>query len=288
MKSVFKPATCQRAIVDALSSHTPPVKRLNIRDFANMRQRGEPIACLTAYDASQARLLDQAGVDIVLVGDSLGMVVQGHETTVPVSVDDVIYHSRAVARGLRRAWLVADMPFMSYASMSQALVTATRLMQEGGVHMVKLEGDAHQVDIVSAFSAHGIPVCAHLGLRPQLVHKLGGYRVQGRESEAAERMTRDALALEQAGADMLLLECVPAGLAAHIQERTRIPVIGIGAGPHCDGQILVIQDVLGMTPQSPRFAHNFLRGRDSIQAALAAYVEAVKNRSFPSPEHGFA
>ncbi|MCG5511320.1 3-methyl-2-oxobutanoate hydroxymethyltransferase [Ectothiorhodospira lacustris] len=262
-------------------------KRLTLRDLQGLCERQEPIASLTAYDATQARLMDEAGVDLVLVGDSLGMVVLGHETTVPVTVDDVIYHTRAVARGLRRALLMADMPFMSYGSVDQALHNAARLMQEGGAQMVKLEGDAQQVAVVTAMSHHGIPVCAHLGLRPQSVHKLGGYRVQGREAAAAQRMIKDAMALQEAGADMLLLECVPSTLAAEIRAMARIPVIGIGAGIQCDGQILVVQDILGMTAHAPRFARNFLTGRPGVQAALAAYVQAVKSGAFPAAEHTF-
>lgn len=253
-----------------------------------MRERGEPIACLTAYEYAQAQLADAAGVDVVLVGDSLGMVVQGHETTVPVTVEDIVYHTQAVARGLSRAWLIADMPFMSYVTLEHALDTAACLMQDGGAHMVKLEGDAQQQEIVASFAAHGIPVCAHLGLRPQLVHKLGGYRVQGREDKQAEQMLADALTLQQAGADMLLLECVPSALASRIQQEVQIPVIGIGAGSDCDGQILVLHDVLGMTASPPKFTQDFLQGRGSIQEALSAYVAAVKSREFPAAAQSFS
>ncbi|MFP4079707.1 MAG: 3-methyl-2-oxobutanoate hydroxymethyltransferase [Ectothiorhodospira sp.] len=265
-----------------------PDKTLTLRDLQALSERGEPIASLTAYDATQARLVDEAGVEFVLVGDSLGMVVLGHETTIPVTLEDMIHHTRAVARGVRRALLMADMPFMSYTGVDQAVHTAARLMQEGGAQMVKLEGDAQQVQVVETLAHHGIPVCAHLGLRPQSVHKLGGYRVQGRGEAAAERMVSDALALQQAGADMLLLECVPAPLAGRIRHQARIPVIGIGAGSECDGQILVYHDVLGISRHSPRFSHNFLEGRGSIQEALAAYVQAVKEGAFPAPEHGFS
>ncbi|SEQ32754.1 3-methyl-2-oxobutanoate hydroxymethyltransferase [Ectothiorhodospira magna] len=263
------------------------IKRLTLRDLQGLCEKQEPIVSLTAYDATQARLMDAAGVDLVLVGDSLGMVVLGYETTVPVTMDDMIYHSRAVARGLRRALLMVDMPFMSYTSVDQALGNAARLMQEGGAQMVKLEGDAQQVAVVAALAHQGVPVCAHLGLRPQSVHKLGGYRVQGREATAARRMVEDAMALQDAGADLLLLECVPSALAAEIRTLARIPVIGIGAGPQCDGQILVVQDLLGMTDHAPRFTKNFLAGQPDIQAALAAYVQAVKSGAFPAPEHSF-
>jgi 3-methyl-2-oxobutanoate hydroxymethyltransferase len=261
--------------------------RTTIRRLQEMRKAQTPIACLTAYDAGFAAVLDEAGVDVVLVGDSLGMVVQGHETTVPVTLDHMIYHASMVARGSRRALLMVDMPFMSYATPVQALANAARLMQEGGAQMVKLEGDSSQVEVVSALAGHGIPVCAHLGLRPQSIHKLGGYRVQGRGAHAGERMMRDAVALQDAGADMLLLECVPAVLAAEIRGLVEIPVIGIGAGADCDGQILVLHDVLGMTARPPRFARDFLKGADGIAAAIRAYVAAVRERSFPGPEHAF-
>jgi len=260
---------------------------VTVRTLAAMKARGEKFAVLTAYDATFARVLEESGVDVILVGDSLGMVIQGHDSTLPVTLADVIYHTRAVAAGCRRALLMADMPFMSACSPEQALRNAGRLMQEGGAHMVKLEGGAVQVETVAKLTAHGIPVCAHLGLQPQSVHKLGGYRVQGRERESAAAMLADARALEEAGADLLLLECVPTDLARTITESVAIPVIGIGAGPHPDAQVLVLQDLLGLTPRAPRFARCFLTGTDSIPAAVAAYVRAVKDGSFPGPEHGF-
>jgi 3-methyl-2-oxobutanoate hydroxymethyltransferase len=261
--------------------------RTTIRRLQEMRKERSPIVCLTAYDAGFARLLDAAGVDVILVGDSLGMVVQGHDTTVPVTLDHMIYHTSLAARGCERALLMADMPFMSYTGPAQALANAARLMQEGGAQMVKLEGDGGQVEVVSALARHGIPVCAHLGLRPQSIHKLGGYRVQGRGVHAGERMMRDAVALQDAGADMLLLECVPSVLAAEIRGIVEIPVIGIGAGADCDGQILVLHDVLGMTRRPPRFTADFLAETGDIPAALAAYVAAVRERRFPGPEHSF-
>jgi 3-methyl-2-oxobutanoate hydroxymethyltransferase len=257
------------------------------RRLREMREARSPIVCLTAYDACFAQLLDEAGVDVVLVGDSLGMVVQGHDTTVPVTLEHMIYHTAMAARGCRRPLLMADMPFMSYTDPAQALTNAARLMQEGGAQMVKLEGDGGQVQVVSALARHGIPVCAHLGLRPQSIHKLGGYRVQGRGAHAGERMMRDAVALQDAGADLLLLECVPAVLAAEIRGMVEIPVIGIGAGPDCDGQILVLHDVLGLTRHPPRFARNFLADTEDVPGALAAYVSAVRERRFPGPEHTF-
>jgi 3-methyl-2-oxobutanoate hydroxymethyltransferase len=265
---------------------SPPV---NIGTLREMRQLNEPIACLTAYDASFAELVDLAGTDVVLVGDSLGMVIQGLDTTVPVTVNDMIYHSRCVARGLRRAFLMVDMPFMSYTTAEQALDNAIRLMQEGGAMMVKLEIGRGQVGIVEHLASRDIPLCAHLGLKPQSVHKLGGFKVQGREHEAAERMLEDARALERAGADALLLECVPNALGAAIREAVQIPVIGIGAGPGVDGQILVLYDVLGITRgRMPRFVKNFMAGRDSPLEALRAYVRAVKDRSYPAEEHCFS
>ena len=264
-------------------------KRITVSELRRMKAAGEKIACLTAYDAGFGRVLDQAGVDIILVGDSLGMVVQGHETTVPVTVDDVLYHTQCVARSCERALLMADMPFMSYPTPERALDNAARFLQEGGAQMVKLEGSAKQQATVERLAENGIPVCAHLGLKPQSIHKLGAYRVQGREAEAAEAMLQDARALANAGADLLLLECVPSTLAARIHEAVSIPVIGIGAGAACDGQILVLHDVLGVTDavQMPRFAKNFLAGDSSIGAAIRTYVSAVKQGQFPAPEHGF-
>lgn len=261
---------------------------VTISTLRNMKRQGEKIACLTAYDASFAAVLDVAGVDVILVGDSLGMVVQGFDTTVPVTVDDIIYHARAVARGSRRALLVADMPFMSYTNPAQALSNAARLMQAGHAQMVKLEGGETQTSIVRELSAHGIPVCAHLGLQPQAVHKLGGYRVQGREAVAAAKMREAAAAVEAAGAELLLLECVPAALASEISATAGIPVIGIGAGNGCDGQILVLHDILGVSvDRTPKFTRNFLTGADGIADAARRYVRAVKDKSFPAVEHSF-
>jgi 3-methyl-2-oxobutanoate hydroxymethyltransferase len=265
---------------------SPPV---NISTLREMKEEGRAIACITAYDACFAHLTDSAGADVVLVGDSLGMVIQGHDTTVPVTVDDIIYHTRCVARGLRRPFLIADMPFMSYTVPEQALENAVRLMQEGGAMMVKLEGAKGQVDVVEYLARHDIPVCAHLGLTPQSVHKIGGFRVQGRERSVADKMLGDAKQLEQAGADIVLLECVPNEVGRTITEAITAPVIGIGAGPDTDGQILVLYDVLGITPgRTPRFVKNFMAGRDSNLAAVEAYVQAVKERTYPAPEHCFS
>jgi 3-methyl-2-oxobutanoate hydroxymethyltransferase len=263
----------------------PPV---NVASLMRMKSEREKIACITAYDASFATLVDDAGADLVLVGDSLGMVIQGHDTTVPVTLNDVIYHCQAVARGLYRPFLMADMPFMTYASREQALENAVRLMQEGGAKIVKLEGGAGQVEIVEFLASHDIAVCAHLGLKPQSVHKVGGFRVQGRDEAAAEQMLRDAKALEGAGADVVLLECIPAKLGAEITKALHVPVIGIGAGPDTDGQILVLYDVLNITAgRKPRFSKDFMLGNASPLEAVKAYVQAVKSREYPGPEHCF-
>ena len=264
----------------------PPI---NVASLKKMKINGEPIACLTAYDASFSLLVDKAGVDIVLVGDSLGMVIQGHDTTVPVTVDDVIYHCRNVSRGLRRAFLVADMPFMSYSDPNQALENAVRLMQEGGAMMIKLEGGEDQISIVEHLARHDIAVCAHLGLKPQSVHKIGGFRVQGRDENESRKMLKNAISLQNAGADVVLLECVPNELGNSIKEELDIPVIGIGAGPNVDGQILVLYDILGITQgTTPRFVKNFMIGNDSPITAIKAYVQAVKNRDYPASEHCFS
>jgi 3-methyl-2-oxobutanoate hydroxymethyltransferase len=266
-------------------STRPPV---TLGTLAQMKEKGEKIACLTCYDASFAVLVDAADTDVVLVGDSMGMVIQGHDTTVPVTMNDIVYHCRAVARGLHRPFLVADLPFMSYPSKEQALSNAVRLMQEGGAKMVKLESGASQLSIVETLAGHDIAVCAHLGLKPQSVHKTGGFRVQGREDEAAQAMIRDAKSLESAGADMIVLECIPTALGAAITKELHVPVIGIGAGPQVDGQILVIYDVLDITSgRKPRFVRNFMQGAGDNLEALRRYVQAVKKGDYPAPEHCF-
>ena len=266
-------------------SARPPV---NVATLRRMKDEGEKIASLTCYDASYAALVDECDAEVVLVGDSLGMVIQGHDTTVPVTLDHIIYHCKAVARGLSRPFLMADMPFMTYTSREQALQNSVRLMQEGGAKMVKLEGGAGQVEIVEFLASHDIPVCAHLGLKPQSVHKTGGFRVQGREEAAADQMRRDAKALQDAGADIVLLECIPSALGKEITAELHVPVIGIGAGPDTDGQILVLYDVLDITPgRKPRFVQNFMAGHDSPLAALKSFVQAVKSRAYPAPEHCF-
>jgi len=266
-------------------SDRPPV---TLSTLARMKADGDKIACLTGYDASFAVLLDAAEVDVVLVGDSLGMVIQGHDTTVPVTMDDMVYHCRVVARGLYRPFLMADLPFMSYPSKEHALANSVRLMQEGGAKMVKLESGGNQIEIVEFLAGHDIAVCAHLGLKPQSVHKTGGFRVQGREDSAAERMTADARRLESAGADVVLLECIPAVLGKTITAELHVPVIGIGAGPDTDGQILVSYDILDITTgRKPRFVRNFMDGAADNLQALKSYVQAVKKGEYPAPEHCF-
>ncbi len=264
----------------------PPV---NVASLAKMKEAGEKIACLTAYDASFAQLVDKAQTDLVLVGDSLGMVIQGHDTTVPVTVDDMIYHSRTVARGLRRSFLMTDMPFMSYTDPAQALDNAVRMMQEGGAMMVKLEGGEGQIEIVQYLARHDIPVCAHIGLKPQSVHKIGGFRVQGRDPAAAKKMLDSAKRLQDVGADIVLLECVPNEVGASVTDALDVPVIGIGAGPDVDGQILVLYDAIGVTQgKLPRFVRDFSVGAESPLSAIANYVSAVKTGEYPATEHCFS
>ena len=270
------------------STSAPDRAPLTVPALQQRKSGGDKIVALTCYDASFAAHLDAAGVDVVLVGDSLGMVVQGLASTLPVSVDDMVYHTAAVARGMRAPLLVADMPFMSYRDVATAMTTATRLLAEGGAAMVKLEGGAWTLEVIEALVVRDIPVCAHLGLTPQSVHRLGGYKVQGKLPAEAARLLADAHAVAGAGAQMLVLECVPTALAEQITREIAIPTIGIGAGPACDGQVLVLYDMLGITPgRRPRFSKDFLRGHDSIDAALAAYVQAVRQSTFPGPEHTY-
>lgn len=266
---------------------SPAIKRVTVKTIRNMKTKGEKIVSLTAYDASFARVLDEQGVDIILTGDSLGMVMQGHDSTVPVSVDDIIYHAKSVAPQCKRALVMADLPFMSYTSPDQAIRNAARLMQEGQAHMVKLEGGEAQLDTVRHMTRHGVPVCAHLGLTPQTVYKLGGYRVQGREEKVAQQMLLDAMALQDAGADAVVLECVPVDLAEMLSQDLDIPTIGIGAGKSCDGQVLVLQDMIGISAFSPKFAYNFLRDGRNIPEAVLAYVKAVREGSFPTEQQCF-
>lgn len=263
-------------------------KPVTVPELRARKLAGPRITMLTAYDASMAASLAAGGVDCLLVGDSLGMVVQGGSSTVPVTVADVAYHTRAVARAAGPALVIADLPYLSYATLPQALDSAQQLMQ-AGAQMVKLEGGGWTAPIVAALAERDVPVCAHLGLTPQSVHKFGGFRVQGRDAAAAERIRTEALALAEAGAEMLVLECVPRALARQITAELPIPTIGIGAGPDCDGQVLVCYDFLGMsTGIRPRFVKNFLSGQGSVQEAAAAYCAAVRDGTFPGPEHGYA
>jgi 3-methyl-2-oxobutanoate hydroxymethyltransferase len=276
-----------------MSTHPQPPpstarKPVTLPRLREMRAASEPIAMLTCYDASFARLLDAQGVDCVLVGDSLGMVIQGLDSTLPVSMDEVAYHTRCVARGLSAAWLIADMPFGSYqAGPEQALDSAVELMQ-AGAKMVKLEGGEWLAPTVAFLVERGIPVCAHLGLTPQSVHALGGYRIQGRSESDAERLLADARALDEAGAALMVLELIPTALAARVTDVVTLATIGIGAGGQVSGQVLVLHDMLDVYPgRKPRFVRNFMQGQPDIASAVAAYVAAVKDRSFPAPEHGY-
>lgn len=252
-----------------------------------MRAAGEKITMLTCYDASFAALMDRCGVEMLLVGDSLGMVSQGHQSTLPVTLADMAYHTASVARGNRTALLVADMPFGTYATPEAAFNNAAELMR-AGAHMIKLEGGAWLASTVRFLTERAIPVCAHVGLTPQSVHVLGGFKVQGKSVAGAEQMKDDALALQAAGASVLVLEAIPAALGREVTEALAIPTIGIGAGPDCSGQVLVMHDMLGVFPgHKARFVKNFMDGQTSIDAAVKAYVAAVKDGSFPAPEHCF-
>jgi 3-methyl-2-oxobutanoate hydroxymethyltransferase len=271
------------------NANVPDRKQVTVPGLLAMKAQGQRIVMLTAYDASFAWQLEAAGVDIALVGDSLGMVVQGHRSTLPVTLEHMVYHTAAVARGLSATLLVADLPFMADRDVGHALEAGARLVGEGGAAMVKIEGAApHVLEAISALTARAIPVCAHLGLTPQSVHKFGGFRIQGRDQGAADRVLAEALAVQAAGADLLVMEGVPVGLGQRITAALGIPVIGIGAGPHCDGQVLVIHDMLGITPgKRPKFSKDFLAGRDSVGAAIAAYAADVRSGAFPAPEHCF-
>lgn len=265
------------------------VTRVTVPELRRMKARGERIAMVTAYDATFARMLDEGGADVLLVGDSLGMVVQGLDSTLPVTVDEMIYHCRSVARGTRRSLVVGDMPFMSYqVSAEEALRNAGRFLSEGGAHAVKLEGGEVMASTIARLVAVGIPVMGHVGLTPQSVHAMGGFKVQGRSEEDADRVLRDARAVEEAGAFALVLEGIPADLAARITSALSIPTIGIGAGVRCDGQVLVSYDLLGLTPELKpkfvkRYAELFAEGRE----AMRRYADEVKTGAFPSAEHSF-
>lgn len=265
-----------------------PVTPVTARGLRKRKGQGDKIVALTAYDATFAGVLDASGVDVVLVGDSLGNVIQGHATTLPVTLEHILYHCTAVARRIRRALLIADMPFASYPEPAIAHHNAARLMSEAGAAMVKLEGADHVLDSIRYLSDRDIPVCAHLGLTPQSVHKLGGYRVQAREQDAAAKLKADAQAAQDAGADLLVLEMVPAALATEVTAALEIPTIGIGAGAGCDGQVLVCYDLLGITPgKRPRFTRDFLAGRGSIADAVVAFRDAVRDGSFPNEAESY-
>ena len=252
------------------------------------KHRGEKIACLTVYDAGFTRVLEDAGVELFIIGDSLGMVLMGYDTTVPVTMDDMVHHAANVARVGRRAYRVVDLPYQSYTSKSQALANARRLVEAGGADMVKLEGGVTMTAIVEHLVGQGIPVCGHVGLLPQSIEQLGGYKVQGQGAEGARAIMADAHALQAAGAGLLVMECIPASLGAEITAELDIPTIGIGAGPDCDGQVLVLYDMLGITQgRLPRFVKDFLADAGSIPAAISAYVQAVKAGSYPAVEHSY-
>ena len=262
--------------------------RTTLTKLQSMRSKGEKIAVLTCYDASFAALLEAQGVDVLLVGDSLGMVLQGHETTLPVTLDDMVYHTACVARGAKQAFILSDMPFGTFQISPQKAFTHAEKLMVAGAQMVKLEGGAVMVETVCFLTKRGIPVCGHIGLTPQSVNQLGGYRVQGKEPAAAQKLLQDAVALEQAGASMLLLEAVPALLAAEITSQLTIPTIGIGAGAACSGQVLVLHDMLDIYPgKKARFVKNYMQGAASVADAVARYVREVKAGEFPGTEHSF-
>lgn len=271
------------------NTSAPVRKPVTVPGLLAMKAEGRKIVMLTAYDASFAAQVEHAGVDIALVGDSLGMVVQGQRSTLPVTLDQMVYHTTMVARGLSATLLAADMPFMADRDVAHALEAGARLVGEAGAAMVKIEGAApHILESIHALTERAIPVCAHLGLTPQSVHKFGGYKVQGKAQEAAERVVSEALAVQQAGAGLLVLEGVPTKLGERVTKALDIPVIGIGAGPQCDGQVLVIYDMLGITPgKRPKFSKDFLVGRASVGEAIAAYAADVRSGAFPAAEHGY-
>jgi 3-methyl-2-oxobutanoate hydroxymethyltransferase len=276
-----------------MSTHAAPKKRVTIHELRRMKDAGEKIAMVTAYDATAARLVAGAGVDAVLVGDSLGMAVQGHDSTLPVTLDQMVYHSAMVRRGVDRAGgrphLVGDLPFGSYqASVDDAVKASMRLVAEGGAQAVKLEGGSDYVEVVRRIVRAGVPVMGHIGLTPQSVHKMGGYVVQGKDSDKAQQILRDARALEAGGCYAVVLECIPSELARIVTSQLRIPTIGIGAGPHVDGQVLVVNDLLALDATfTPRFVKRFAEVGAAIEGAVSAYVGEVKERTFPADEHSF-
>jgi 3-methyl-2-oxobutanoate hydroxymethyltransferase len=260
---------------------------LTISKLMQMKQEGQKITSLTAYDASFAALFDRIGIEIILVGDSLGNVIQGHTSTIPVSIRDMAYHTECVARSVKRAFIIGDLPFASYTSVAEAVKNSASLMQ-AGAQMVKMEGGSHLQEMIEVLTQHGIPVCGHLGLTPQSVNTLGGFKVQGKTADAAKKILEDALALEAAGAQLLVLEAIPSSLGAQITDALKIPTIGIGAGPDCSGQVLVMHDALGAFPgRKPKFVKDFLATTGTIEKAIALYIEEVKKGTFPAPEHCF-
>ena len=262
------------------------MKTISISSLNGMKTSGEKFAAITAYDYTFSRLIENSSIEVSLVGDSLGNVIQGRDSTIPVTVDEMAYHTAAVKRGNNRSLLITDMPFMSYSTEVKALDNAAILMQ-AGAQMVKVEGGEWLADTVYLLSERGIPVCGHVGLTPQSVHKLGGYKVQGKEDQAASRMIEEAKILEEAGADLIVVECVPSKLGGDLSAALSIPVIGIGAGPNTDGQVLVLHDMLGISQRLPRFTKNFLDGNNSIQEAITAYGNEVRKGTFPSKDHCF-
>lgn len=262
------------------------MSKITLNSLQNRKQQNERFAVVTAYDATFARVADEAGIEVLLVGDSLGMVLQGHDSTLPVSIDDMVYHTQCVSKGSQNAFIMGDLPFGSYATTEQCLSNAAALMR-AGAHAVKLEGGVWLAETIHALVTRGIPVCAHLGLTPQSVNIFGGYKVQGRSPEQAQQILADAKVLQDAGANLMLLECVPRQLAANITRALHIPVIGIGAGSDTNAQVLVMHDLLGLSARIPRFVHNFMKDADTIQQALINYHQAVITRAFPSLEHGF-
>jgi len=259
---------------------------ISIDNLKSIKANGQKFAAITAYDYSFAKLIDKAEIEVTLVGDSLGNVIQGQQTTIPVTLDEMAYHTTNVKRGIRSSLILSDMPFMSYATVPQALDNAAVLMQ-AGAQMVKLEGGEWLTETVYALTERGIPVCGHLGLTPQSVHKLSGFKVQGKDANAADKILAEAKMLEEAGADLLVIECVPSALGSNLASTLDIPVIGIGAGSDTDGQVLVLQDMLGISDKAPKFSKNYLTQASSIQDALSAYRKEVLSGAFPEPKHGF-
>ena len=260
---------------------------ITIKTLNEKKKSGEKFPVITAYDASFSRLANNAGIDVILVGDSLGNVIQGHDSTIPTTINDMVYHTQAVRRGSENTFIITDLPFMSFSHEHQALNNSAMLMR-AGANMVKLEGGSWLNTTVRMLCERGIPVCGHLGLTPQSVHKISGNKVQGRTKQSASQIFEDALNLEKAGVDLLVLECVPAKLAQKITQKVRIPVIGIGAGVDTDGQVLVIYDILGLSPRMPSFSKNFLNGTGDIESALKLYSEQVRSKEFPAKEHTFS